>query len=164
MNKLFKITTLLLFTFFFSTVTSAQVQRVKMNAVEKIISEKGDKILVLNVWATFCKPCVAEIPSFVKFANAHDDVQLVFLSLDIKEAFPKTILKYNKQLGMEPATNLWLDETDADYFVPKIDEKWSGAIPATLIINSATGVRKFVDGELSEKELLEAYEFVKSSK
>ena len=46
------------------------------------------------------------------------------------------------------------------YFVPKIDEKWSGALPATLIINTATGKRKFVDGEISEKELLEGYKSV----
>jgi thiol-disulfide isomerase/thioredoxin len=158
-----KITLLFIASLFMSQIAFAQLKSVKMPAVEKIIQEKGDKILILNVWATFCKPCIEEIPTFVKFAQAHNDVQLVFLSLDIKDAFPKIVNQYIDKLKMT-ATNLWLNETNADYFVPKLDENWSGAIPASLIINTATGARKFVDGEMSEAELNEAYDLIKSSK
>ena len=48
---------------------------------------------------------------------------------------------------------LWLDETNADYFCPKVDAKWSGAIPATLFINSKTGYRNFIEEQLSHEEL-----------
>jgi hypothetical protein len=49
---------------------------------------------------------------------------------------------------------LWLDETNADYFCPKIDPHWSGAIPATLFINNKTGYRKFFEEQLSHENLI----------
>lgn len=145
---------------FISFVSVGQAKSVKIDAVKEILENKGDKILILNIWATFCKPCVEEIPSFVAFSKSHPDVEMVFVSLDLKDAFPKTVNKYIKKLSMQ-GTNLWLDETDADYFVPKIDEKWSGALPATLIINKANGTKIFVDSEMTEKEILSAYDAVK---
>ncbi len=144
------------------TTVTAQVVRVKIAEVEKIIDSSSDKIVILNLWATFCKPCVEEIPSFVNFSKTHVDVELYFLSLDLKEAFPKQINKMIKQLGMR-GKNLWLDETDADYFAPKISEEWSGAIPATLIMNARTGKKKFIDAEMTEKELSEVYISLKSA-
>ena len=48
---------------------------------------------------------------------------------------------------------MWLDETNADYFCPKVDEKWTGAIPATLFINNSKNYRKFMEEQLSEEEL-----------
>jgi len=47
----------------------------------------------------------------------------------------------------------WLDETNADYFCPKIDAKWSGAIPATLFINNKSGYRKFMESQISHDDL-----------
>ena len=163
MKNFTKIVSLFIASLFISQIIFAQVKSVKMPAVEKMIQEKSDKILILNVWATFCTPCIEEIPSFVKFAKSHADVELVFLSLDVKDAFPKLVNQHIKKLGMD-VKNLWLNETNADYFVPMIDENWSGAIPASLIINTATGARKFVDGEMTIQELLAAYEFVKTYK
>ena len=48
---------------------------------------------------------------------------------------------------------VWLDETNADYFCPKVDAKWSGAIPATLFINNKTGYRKFIEEQISHDKL-----------
>jgi thiol-disulfide isomerase/thioredoxin len=111
------------------------------------------------MWATWCKPCVEEIPFFLKEVNKHnreagtgDSIQLLLVSLDFKEAFPKAITTFAAKRKFN-ATMLWLDETDADYFCPKIDAKWSGAIPATLFINNKTGYRKFVESQLTPGEL-----------
>ena len=51
------------------------------------------------------------------------------------------------------APMVWLDETNADYFCPKIDAKWSGAIPATLFINNKTGYRNFFEEQISHETL-----------
>jgi len=48
---------------------------------------------------------------------------------------------------------LWLNETNADYFCPKIDPRWSGVIPASVFINNTTGYRSFFEGQMSHKEL-----------
>jgi hypothetical protein len=48
---------------------------------------------------------------------------------------------------------VWLDEFDADYFIPKIDSSWSGALPATLLLNIQKGYRRFLDQVLTEEKL-----------
>lgn len=133
----------------------------KITDVEKYMTSAKGEILVINFWATFCKPCVAEIPSFIKITERYKDekVKLLLVSLDLPSYYPAKIASFSKKHNFK--TNIvWLSETNADYFCPKIDKSWSGSIPATLILNTATGYRKFVEDEMSaetfEKELRRA--------
>ncbi len=145
--------------FLFSVnIHGQQIRRVKITDLEGIIANSKTPLLI-NMWATWCKPCVEEIPYFLEEVNKHngeagitDSIQLLLVSLDFKEAFPKTIAKFAAKRKIN-TTIVWLDETNADYFCPKVDAKWSGAIPATLFINNKTGYRKFVEEQLSHEEL-----------
>jgi len=146
----------------FSIPASAQqIPKWKITDVEKLMKNAKEDVLVINFWATFCKPCVAEIPSFIKITDAHkkDKVKLVLVSLDLPSFYPAKIASFAKKNNFNTAI-VWLNETNADYFCPKIDPKWSGSIPATLIINKKTGYRKFfeveIEAEVFEKELLQA--------
>lgn len=137
----------------------------KITDVEKYMNSGKDEVLVINFWATFCKPCVAEIPLFIEITNKYKDqrVKLLLVSLDLPSFYPKKIAAFAKKHQFN--TNIvWLDETNADYFCPKIDIKWSGSIPATLILNPKTGYRKFfeeeIDKEVFEKEI---QAFIKSA-
>ena len=137
---------------------SQEVRSVKITEVEKIIAESKTP-LIINMWATWCKPCIEELPYFQKEVKEHnalagsaDSLQLLLVSLDFKEAFPRVIEKFIKKRKVS-ATVVWLDETNADYFCPKIDPKWSGAIPATLFINNKTGYRNFVEEQISHEKL-----------
>ncbi len=136
-----------------SLIFGQEVRRVKITDLEKIIAESKTP-LIINMWATWCKPCIEEIPYFQEEALAHskDSLQLLLVSLDFKEAFPNNIKTFASQRNIT-ASILWLDETDADYFCPKIDPKWSGAIPATLFVNNKKGYRKFAEDQLSHEEL-----------
>ncbi|MCX6318304.1 MAG: TlpA disulfide reductase family protein [Bacteroidetes bacterium] len=129
------------------------IRRVKIKELETIIAESKHP-LIINMWATWCKPCVEEIPYFQQQAAAHkgDSVQLLLVSLDFKENYPAGIRSFIKKRKITSEV-VWLDETNADYFCPKIDSTWSGAIPATLFINRKTGYRKFAEDQLSEEEL-----------
>jgi thiol-disulfide isomerase/thioredoxin len=111
---------------------------------------------IINFWATFCKPCIAELPYFQALANKYKEkgVKLVLVSLDLKEVFPKKVMAFVKARKLTSPV-VFLDESDADLFVPLVDEKWSGAIPASLFINRGKGYRHFIEEELS-KEKLEA--------
>lgn len=128
----------------------------KITDIEKYMNSGKDEVLVINFWATFCKPCVAEIPSFIEITNKYKDqhVKLLLVSLDLPSFYPKKVADFAKKQNWK-ADIVWLDETNADYFCPKVDQKWSGSIPATLIMNPKTGYRKFFEEEM-EKEKFEA--------
>ena len=145
---------LLLVTFFVLLSCFAQeIRSVKITEVEKIIAESKTP-LIINMWATWCIPCVQELPYFQEEVNKYkkDSVQLLLVSLDFKETFPKGITKFMSKRKIT-APVVWLDETNADYFCPKIDAKWSGAIPATLFINNKTGYRNFIEEQISREKL-----------
>jgi thiol-disulfide isomerase/thioredoxin len=153
-NSEFKmIKTLSIFiTFFFAlTVNGQEAKKVKITDLEKIIVEsKGP--LIINFWATFCKPCMEEIPHFQKLQAKYEQegLQLLFVSLDMEDDYPTKVNSFIKKRKM---ASTWLDETNADYFCPKIDQAWTGAIPATLFINNKTQYRRFIEESLSEEGL-----------
>jgi thiol-disulfide isomerase/thioredoxin len=130
------------------------LKMVKITDVENIIAESSTP-LIINLWATWCKPCIEEIPYFQQEVKKHtaDSLRLLLVSVDTKEEYPEGIgAMAKKQKFTVPI--LWLDETNADYFCPKIDPHWSGAIPATLFINNKTGYRKFFEEQLSHEVLI----------
>jgi thiol-disulfide isomerase/thioredoxin len=109
--------------------------------------------LIVNFWATFCVPCIEEIPYFQKIVKNHakDSVKLLLVSLDLKEDYVKIRTVAAKRKFT--ASIVWLNETNADYFCPRIDSAWSGAIPASLFINNKTGYRKFCEEQIKEDKL-----------
>lgn len=150
--KFFRITAVL---FLLTAVISAQGQTIPSWKITKLqdFMAKSDSVLVINFWATFCKPCIEEIPYFESIVQKYQDkkVKLLLVSLDLKDEYPKNIKafvarnKYSSQV-------VWLNETNADYFCPKVDKAWSGGIPSTLLINRKTGYRKFFEDELKPEE------------
>jgi len=139
------------------------IRKWKISDVEKYIETKKDQVLVINFWTTFCKPCIAEIPSFIRITNQYknDNVKLLLVSLDLPSYYPAKIASFAKKKNFN--TNIvWLNESNADYFCPRIDPTWSGTIPSTLIVNTKTGYRKFIEEEVEadefEKELIKAIE------
>jgi peroxiredoxin len=102
--------------------------------VAKLVKNDTKKLLVLNVWATWCGPCVAELPEFVTMNRMYRrrDFQMVTLSLDDpdkKEAALK-VLKEKKVA----VTNYVVRTKDRDKFAEILDKEWPGPLPYTLVI------------------------------
>jgi thiol-disulfide isomerase/thioredoxin len=133
--------------------SSAQsVAKWKIGELENYIKQSAKPVIV-NFWATFCKPCVEEIPYFQKLVKKYEKegIELLLVSLDLKDAYANIPSfaakhKFNSKI-------VYLNETNADLFCPKIDEKWSGAIPASLLINNKTGYKKFFEEQIPENKL-----------
>jgi thiol-disulfide isomerase/thioredoxin len=147
-----RIIVLLLYAVFCFTKTQSQdIPTWKIDDLEKFIKQ-STKPTVVNFWATYCKPCIEEIPHFQKLVKEYeaDSVQLLLVSLDMEEMYPAAIKSFAERFKFT-APIAFLNETNADIFCPRVDEKWSGAIPATLFVNNNTGYRKFFEKAMSEQ-------------
>lgn len=134
-------------------VEEVGVRKVKIGEVDEYIRNSKHP-LVVSFWATWCGPCVEEIPWLQEAARNHreDSVELVLVSLDFGTYYPKRIADFIKQKKWE-ATFWWLDETNADLFCPVIDARWDGAIPVTLLVNNKTGYRKFMNRQMTDRQV-----------
>ncbi|MET0635150.1 MAG: TlpA disulfide reductase family protein [Chitinophagaceae bacterium] len=143
-------------TLLFAAILNAQPRKVKITELEQLIRDSNHPLIV-NFWATWCMPCIEEIPYFQKavLANKKDSLELILVSLDMKDDYPSVIENFIIRRNITNRV-LWLDESDADYFCPRIDPRWSGSIPATLMVNPRTGYRRFYEQQLTEKQLTTA--------
>jgi thiol-disulfide isomerase/thioredoxin len=132
---------------------SQTIKKVKITEVEEYI-KNSDHPIVLNCWATWCAPCIEEIPYFIETVKKYKDqkVELLLVSLDFANSYPNKILDLIKKKQFE-ATFFWLNETNADYFCPKIDPKWDGTLPSTLFVNTKTGYRKFFGRPMTDRQV-----------
>lgn len=135
------------------TVKSQQVQKIKMKTL-MAYAESADHPVIVNVWATWCAPCIEELPWFDKALKEQKDttIELILVSLDFADRYEKAIATFLQKNPIR-ATLYWLDETDADYFCPLLDSNWSGNIPVSLFLNNKTRYRKFFDDQVKATEL-----------
>ncbi|OJW35326.1 MAG: hypothetical protein BGO54_03330 [Sphingobacteriales bacterium 46-32] len=134
-------------------VQAQSVRKVKITELETVIKQ-SQRPLVINFWATYCKPCLEEMPGLVKAAEQYskDSVQLILVSLDLEEDYPDKVNSFVKRFKVKGML-YWLDEYDADYFCPRVDSSWSGAIPASLFVNNKTGYRSFQERALTASQV-----------
>jgi thiol-disulfide isomerase/thioredoxin len=102
--------------------------------VAKLVKNDTKKLLVINVWATWCAPCVAELSEFVTMNRMYRrrDFQLITLCLDDpekKDAALKTL-----QEKKVAATNYLVRTKDRDHFAESLDKEWPGPVPYTLVV------------------------------
>ncbi len=123
----------------------------KMNADDlSTYIAASTKPLVVSFWATWCASCNEEIPYFISTIKDKykGEVELLLVSLDIKSYYPSKLVAFIEKRNYT-APVVWMNETNADIFCPKIDPKWSGAIPSTLMVNNKKQYRKFYEVGMS---------------
>ena len=108
----------------------------KFSAIDSLLHNNSDTVTVLNFWATWCKPCITELPYFEELNKNYssDKLKLVLVSLDFKREFESRLKMYVAKNNIH-AKVLLLDEPDYNSWIDKVDSSWSGAIPATIVIS-----------------------------
>jgi thiol-disulfide isomerase/thioredoxin len=164
---MFKPTTLFFFLFAVSLSAAGQANMtpvarvVKLADLQKVMNEPGNQVKVINFWATWCAPCVKELPLFERLSQQRKDVAVTLVSMDMDlDPNPEKVYKFVARKKMT-APVLILDEEDPNTYIDKIEKDWSGALPATMVINTTTGKRLFVERELHEGELEKLIEDVR---
>ena len=117
-----------------------------------LINKSDDKIHVVNFWATWCAPCVKELPYFEKLKAEYNDkdVEMLLVSLDFPRQYNKKLKPFLKKHQLKSKV-VCLDDVDQNRWIPAIDSSWSGAIPATIIYKG--GHRKFFEKSFTYEEL-----------
>lgn len=144
-----------IFSLLFSNIIIAQKIAVydKYSTLEKEILSDKNTVYVVNFWATWCAPCVKELPHFEQLNSENKNVKVVLISLDFKNQFESKLIPFLKKKSIKSEV-IFLSDTDYNSWLPLVDKNWSGSIPATLVIKN--GNKFFVEkmfsnyGELND--------------
>ncbi|MGV3541111.1 MAG: TlpA family protein disulfide reductase [Rufibacter sp.] len=142
-----------LFCFIGLQAQAQQVKVIKFDQLQKLRKSNSDTLYVVNFWATWCGPCIKELPYFEALSKQYkgQPVRVVLVSMDVIKDLTKvkTFLQKRKM-----TSEVWLlNETDANSWIDKLEPKWSGAIPATFLFNNKRKQYHFVEKELKQDEL-----------
>lgn len=136
---------------------SQDIPIMDFDQLEPILQQENDTLYMINFWATWCMPCVQEMPDIVKFADEMEGrkFRLILVSLDDPGDMESRIEPFVERYKIEGKVII-LDDPDANSWIPKVHPDWMGAIPATIFYSS--GFREFhgeVIDYLTLKETIE---------
>lgn len=129
------------------------IQTVNIESLKKIYTVDNDTTYIINFFATWCAPCIQEIPVLNTFysKNSNTKNKLILVSLD-KIAALKFLQKKVDKLNIKAP--VFLLNANSDYaWLPQIDTRWQGSIPATMVINNKKNVKAFFETPLEEGQL-----------
>lgn len=121
-------------------------------AFKPFLEAENDTTYIVNFWATWCKPCVEELPYFEALYQQYKDqkVRLILVSLDFEEQIQSKLLPFMIKNNLKGEV-LVLSQDGMNDWIDKIDPSWSGALPATLIYNKDK--RAFFEQSFDDKTL-----------
>ncbi len=140
---------LLLFT---STLRSQNVLVTDFKGLEPLLNQRNDTTYIVNFWATWCIPCVKEMPYFQKLHDefSGEKVKVVLVSLDFLKHLDTRLKPFIEKYRLSPQVIL-LNDPDANSWINKVSPEWSGALPATVFYNR--NFRTFYEKSFTYEEL-----------
>jgi len=138
------------------------IPKVDFSEIEKILSIQDDTLRVFNFWATWCKPCVEELPILEELSQKNKGklFAMYYISLDFPKQIESKLVPFLKENPLNGKV-IVLDDPDSNSWIDKVNPNWSGAIPATIItkgdkngfhegqLNSIEDIQKLVKGVAS---------------
>lgn len=135
---------------------SGSVCVIKFEDLKKQINKVSDTTLVVHFWATWCRPCIEELPNYEKLSQEFlkKKVRFLMVSMDFTKDLKSKVEPFIEKNGIRSEVVL-LDEPDYNAWIDEIDKDWSGTIPATLMVNLTMRKRIFFEGQANMEKFIE---------
>jgi len=126
----------------------------RLDGAKLDVEELEGKVVFINFWATWCAPCLKELPYFQELATSQSVViEVLLVSLDFADLLEERVIPLIEKKKITVSTVLLADE-NYNVWIDKIDPSWSGGLPATLFVTSS-GKKVFYEQEFEREELFE---------
>lgn len=135
--------------------TAAQdIPFIKVDQIDQWKNADTDTVYVFNFWATWCAPCVEELPLFEKLNQAYagQKVQVVLISTDFKRNVETGVKPFVRDKKLQSRV-VFMDESNPNNYINAVDSTWSGALPATLVWSKRKHFSQFFEKKLNYEEL-----------
>lgn len=132
----------------------AKLETIDQAAIKQLISNESENLRLVNVWATWCGPCITEFPDFVDISRMYGgrEFELVTISADKPEKKEK-VLKFLNDKNAAASTNYIFSEDDKYALIEAIDPDWQGALPYTLLIKPGGEIVYAKQGPIDPHEM-----------
>jgi len=146
---------LILLTVSVSAQSAFKREVIKFEEYEKLIDKQDDVLYVVNFWATWCPPCVKELPDFMAVnekMSSRKDFKMILVSLDNKDDWQSDVIPFASENKLNVDIYLLDELRRMNYWMPRVDASWKGSIPATVFYKNGKKL-KFVEKPLHKEEL-----------
>jgi thiol-disulfide isomerase/thioredoxin len=135
----------------FRSTTAIEIYKFK--DFEPLLNKSNDTTYVIHFWATWCVPCLKELPEFNKFADKYSGqkIRIILVSLDFPQHIDNKLIPFIEKYNITSKV-IVLDDPNQNYWINKVNPDWSGAIPATLVYKNQ--FKKFYEKSLTYEELV----------
>jgi peroxiredoxin len=121
--------------------------------LKKVLRNKSDKLYLINVWATWCGPCVTEFPDLIDINRMYRKRDFEFISISADEPGKREKALQFLQKMEASNTNYIFNEDNKYKLIEAIDPNWQGALPYTLIVEPGGKIVYAKDGPVDPYEL-----------
>jgi thiol-disulfide isomerase/thioredoxin len=124
------------------------IEPIDQAVFQQLVQQRNGKILLVNVWATWCLPCREEFPDLVKLAETYQgsDIEIIGISADYPDEIESKILPFLQEQKAN-FKNYVRNFEDDQVFINTINPKWSGALPVTVVYDRQGKQQVFHLGE-----------------
>ncbi|MDZ4711195.1 MAG: TlpA disulfide reductase family protein [bacterium] len=136
---------------------SQELIKANQHTLDSIKTANAGKVILINFWATWCKPCVEEFPDLMKIREDYKDkdFKLVFVSLDFGDDLETQTQKFLKKMGVDFVTYTNGFNKDEE-LINYVDKDWNGGIPGTFIYDKKGALKKSIVGKTKYKDFKNA--------
>jgi thiol-disulfide isomerase/thioredoxin len=130
-----------------------EVNEINLSELNQIIKNRAGKILIINIWATWCIPCKDEFPDLIKLSDKYrEKIDLIGISIDFPDEIDSKVKPFLQKMQVN-FINYVNSESDVEKFINNLNPEWSGAIPATFIYEPDGRQIADIEGIISFEEI-----------